>query len=340
MADIFLSYANEDAEAIEQLVDAIQAAGWSVFWDRDIPPGTTWHEVLDEQLTSARCIVVAWTQASTGSRWVREEAEDGRNRNVLIPVLLDAIEPPRGFRGIQAADLVGWSGDPVHPEFEQLCGAIRRLVGPPAGAATPASVQPPVPAGSEEAAEQREPVPHDTTAGPEDGEGAASGAAEPQAAAHRTAPVIAAPPRSLDRRRVGMIMAVVALASLVLLVGYGAFQGPAGDRPEATRIHVLAAELAGSDPMASKSAMGALQNVGQVSVDPDVFIAELRDPDPDIRMAALVVLGEMASRSARARDAIAGQVDDPNEDVQAFARSLHTDILHEAAMDSIRNIRP
>jgi hypothetical protein len=36
-----------------------------------------------------------------------EEADEGLKRNALIPVLLDAVDPPLGFRSIQAANLTG-----------------------------------------------------------------------------------------------------------------------------------------------------------------------------------------------------------------------------------------
>jgi hypothetical protein len=76
MADIFLSYASHDRKGVRALVEALEREGWSVFWDRDIPLGTTWRKILDEELSAARCIVVAWTKTSVGRRWVIEEAEE------------------------------------------------------------------------------------------------------------------------------------------------------------------------------------------------------------------------------------------------------------------------
>jgi hypothetical protein len=37
-----------------------------------------------------------------------EEANEGKKREVLLPILLDAVEPPFGFSLIQAADLTKW----------------------------------------------------------------------------------------------------------------------------------------------------------------------------------------------------------------------------------------
>ena len=75
MSDIFLSYASEDQARAKKLAAALEAQGWTVFWDLTIPPGQSWQQVTSSQLNAARCVVVAWSKASIQSRWVREEAE-------------------------------------------------------------------------------------------------------------------------------------------------------------------------------------------------------------------------------------------------------------------------
>ncbi|MGH9875587.1 MAG: toll/interleukin-1 receptor domain-containing protein, partial [Pyrinomonadaceae bacterium] len=108
MSDIFLSYAREDLERAHRLAEALEAQGWSVFWDREIPAGKTWRQVISAALRQAHCVIVAWSEASILSDWVCEEAEEGRTRKILVPVFLDEVNPPLGFREIQAAGLVGW----------------------------------------------------------------------------------------------------------------------------------------------------------------------------------------------------------------------------------------
>jgi hypothetical protein len=49
MSDIFISYASEDLPRIRPLVDALERRGWSVFWDRTIPAGKTWREVIGNE---------------------------------------------------------------------------------------------------------------------------------------------------------------------------------------------------------------------------------------------------------------------------------------------------
>jgi hypothetical protein len=53
MADIFISYAREDLERVRPIVRLIEAAGWSVFWDRTIPAGMTWRQHIGRALDEA-----------------------------------------------------------------------------------------------------------------------------------------------------------------------------------------------------------------------------------------------------------------------------------------------
>jgi hypothetical protein len=129
MSDIFISYSSKDRDRILPLVNALEKAGWSVFWDRTIPAGKTWRQVIESEIQACRSIVVVWTETSVHDPWVLEEAEEGKSRGILIPVLLDELGPPTGFRTIQAVDLVSWNGDTLLPAFSRLIGditAIRR----------------------------------------------------------------------------------------------------------------------------------------------------------------------------------------------------------------------
>lgn len=129
MADIFISYASEDRPRVKPLADALGRQGWSVWWDRTIPAGRTFSEVIDEELRAARSVVVVWTRTSVDKKWVLEEAEDGRERHILIPVLMDKVKPPRGFRRIHAADLIEWDGQESSPDIQKLITDLRAILG-------------------------------------------------------------------------------------------------------------------------------------------------------------------------------------------------------------------
>lgn len=129
MADIFISYASEDRPRAETLAKALEELGWSVWWDRTIPPGKAFDQVIEEAINAARCVVVLWSKKSVKSDWVKEEANIGKERNILVPLKIDHVDLPLGFGRIQAADLTEWEAEIDHPGFTTLLGAISEIVG-------------------------------------------------------------------------------------------------------------------------------------------------------------------------------------------------------------------
>jgi len=143
MADVFVSYAREDEARVAALVQALQRHGRSVFWDRQIPAGRTWREHIGTQLAQARCVVVAWSTHSVGSDFVAEEADDARQRGALVPVLIDPVLPPLGFRSVQAAELTTLRSDLPHVDFEPLLHAVDAVLASQVAApAAPGGVTP------------------------------------------------------------------------------------------------------------------------------------------------------------------------------------------------------
>lgn len=76
-------------------------------------------------------MLVLWTSTSINSRWVVEEADEALKRSCLLPVLLENVEPPLGFRAIQAADLTGWKPGKASTEMQRLLDDIRQFVESP-----------------------------------------------------------------------------------------------------------------------------------------------------------------------------------------------------------------
>jgi hypothetical protein len=140
MADVFISYAREDRPTAERLAKVLAARGLTVWWDRDIQVGKSYAHVIETELKSADCVIVLWSKASVASDWVRDEAQSGRDRGVLVPALIDVKEPAIGFRSMQTADLTGWQGEADHPGALQLFAAVDALArdtGAPAPAIQP-----------------------------------------------------------------------------------------------------------------------------------------------------------------------------------------------------------
>lgn len=123
MADVFVSYASQDRDRVAPIVDALQSAGWSVWWDRAISGGAAFDRAIEEAIDEARCIVVVWSAHSVESEWVRTEANEGLERRVLVPVAIDDSRPPLAFRRTQTLDFSDGDGN-----IEALVSAVRGLV--------------------------------------------------------------------------------------------------------------------------------------------------------------------------------------------------------------------
>jgi hypothetical protein len=67
----------------------------------------SYDRMIGEALDSAKCIVVLWSNHSVTSDWVKDEAQEGNRRGVLIPASIEDVRLPLGFRQLQTANLVG-----------------------------------------------------------------------------------------------------------------------------------------------------------------------------------------------------------------------------------------
>jgi hypothetical protein len=129
MADIFISYARADREIAKVFADAFAAQGWSVWWDPEISYGTQFDKVIEQEISRAKCVVVLWSRRSVESPWVRTEASDGNQRNILVPIRIEAdTKEPLEFRKVQTAELAGWSGDRENSTYQKLLKDIRRII--------------------------------------------------------------------------------------------------------------------------------------------------------------------------------------------------------------------
>jgi tetratricopeptide (TPR) repeat protein len=135
MASIFLSYAREDIAKAERIAKAIGDAGHSVWWDRELRAGQRFSSEIDRALKSADLVVVLWSSASIHSTWVQDEAAVGRDSNRLLPVLIDPVEPPLGFRQYHAVDLSRMRGARAARALSAAVEARLRGEPPPAQSA-------------------------------------------------------------------------------------------------------------------------------------------------------------------------------------------------------------
>ena len=127
MADVFVSYSRSDKTRVAALVAAIEAQGWSVWWDPVIAPGQEFDVEIAAELKIAAAVLVVWTPQSVTSRWVRGEARDGADRGILVPVRFDGAELPIDVRALHTIDLDEWKDD-RNPQVQELLRTLRSVI--------------------------------------------------------------------------------------------------------------------------------------------------------------------------------------------------------------------
>lgn len=112
----------------KKLSVALERYGWSVWWDSHIRVGEHFDDVIEEALRDAKCVIVLWSKKSVNSQYVRDEATYALNREKLIPVTIEDVDPPFRFTGLQTAQLRGWDGSDTFPEFLKIVDEIRSKI--------------------------------------------------------------------------------------------------------------------------------------------------------------------------------------------------------------------
>lgn len=144
MSDIVLSYSAADADRAQAIVSALRAAGYDVWWDRDIQPGQERRAAIAAATEGAKLGLIAWSRvsadAATGQD-VIDEAEAAKQRGAYLGVLLDEVELPFGFGGYDPVDVSPFRGSAA--DVAKVVDAVRNFM--EKGQAAPAALPPPPP---------------------------------------------------------------------------------------------------------------------------------------------------------------------------------------------------
>ena len=129
MADVFISYRKADRAKAEALAKALKVENLDVWWDTALETGQTFDEKIQGALEQAKAVIVVWSKELVKSDWVRAESSIGRERGILVPVMIQDVNIPIPFNLIHTADLVGWSGDRSHPGYMDVVKQVKTLAG-------------------------------------------------------------------------------------------------------------------------------------------------------------------------------------------------------------------
>ncbi len=126
---LFFSYSHDDRARAAAIIEALEAAGHTVWWDDHLEGGSAYSRSIEKALDAASAVIVLWSENSIQSHWVSDEAEQGRARECLVPLTIDGVKPPLGFRQLQIIDMDAWRGAADAPEFVRLLRAIATCSG-------------------------------------------------------------------------------------------------------------------------------------------------------------------------------------------------------------------
>ncbi len=124
---IFLSYARADQKRVLPIIRILEAAGYAVWWDGLLEPGERFSRTTEAALERAKAVIVLWSETSTASHWVHDEATRGRDRRCLVPVSIDGSEAPLGFRQFQVIDVSKARPSVQTPAYQAVLRAVAAL---------------------------------------------------------------------------------------------------------------------------------------------------------------------------------------------------------------------
>ncbi len=127
MVDVFISYSRSDQAMVAMLARAVEAAGYKVWWDAELPPHQSYGDVITDKIAEAKAAIVVWSASAVKSEWVRAEADMARNQRKLIQTALDNVTPPLPFNQIQYAEMGDWRGEDDHPAWRKVKLSLAEL---------------------------------------------------------------------------------------------------------------------------------------------------------------------------------------------------------------------
>ncbi len=156
MADVFISYKQEERERMRPIANALIELGLEVWFDARLVPGKAFTEEIVGEIDTCRAMIVCWSPKAIASEFVRGEADIGRQRGVLVPVMIEPCRLVPPFNMLHAESLIGWNGRSDHDGWHKVLRALSRHVGRELGGAssvaprrqtpTPPALPPPHPA--------------------------------------------------------------------------------------------------------------------------------------------------------------------------------------------------
>jgi hypothetical protein len=133
--EVFLSYARKDSALAKQVIEALDKAEMSVWWDQKIrPDAERFSSEIESAILGAQCFLVLWSPDSTKSGWVLEECEvadeDKSAPPKFVQARIDQTRIPMGYRQRQCTELsLDEEGKIAENSLEGLVCAVKSAIG-------------------------------------------------------------------------------------------------------------------------------------------------------------------------------------------------------------------
>ena len=107
MQKVFLSYASQDRQAVDQLARELFQQGISYWRDQDkLYTGQRWPKELGEAIAAQDCVLLVWSKQAAESYYVEMEwCTAVALKKTILPCRLDNTSLPPSLASVQTADL-------------------------------------------------------------------------------------------------------------------------------------------------------------------------------------------------------------------------------------------
>jgi hypothetical protein len=105
MADVFISFASDDAERVERIHARLVQRGFDVWWMRNLLPGDSPIKTVSRELVVAKNVLLAWSRSAEDSPYVEGEIMHAFGARKLLPVRIEKCSWPAFLSSVQYVDM-------------------------------------------------------------------------------------------------------------------------------------------------------------------------------------------------------------------------------------------
>lgn len=130
--DVLVSYQRADDDQREELVEALQARGYEVFWDGKLGPDY-WRVEWRNRLLQSKLMIVLWSVTAAQSDEVKDEAGGAKAHEKCLSVVLDGKEHvPKPYLETNRHHWDRNADEATRAaQLEKILGKVAQIVGPP-----------------------------------------------------------------------------------------------------------------------------------------------------------------------------------------------------------------